>query len=240
MAATALVTLAVSPARAQGSGNGFLFQQPAGSLTIQGGYAWPRAGGDLFSFVTNDLTLGRSDFNGPTVGADLALRVAPRLDVVLSTSYASATKVSEFRHFVDQNNAPINQTTSFRRIPVMASVRAYLTPRGRTIGRYAWIPARLAPYVGVGAGAVYYRFRQQGDFVDFTNSNVFPGDFSSSAWAPAGQGMAGVDLSLSPRFALAGEARYVIAHGNVGQSFTGFDSIDLSGLATTLGLSVRF
>lgn len=227
------------PLQAQ-SGSGFLFQEPVGSFALRGGYSRPTAGGDLFSFVTDQLTLGKSDFSGPTFGADLAVRVAPQIDVVLGASYASTSASSEFRHLVDQSNAAITQTTSFQRVPVTASIRAYLTPRGRSVGKFAWVPARFAPYVGVGGGAVWYKFRQQGDFVDYNTNNVFPGDFTSSQWAPAAQAMAGLDYSLTPRIALTGEAKYLYAKGKVNDSFTGFDSIDLSGLSTTLGLYFRF
>lgn len=236
-----LVTITAAPAQAQDAGSGFLFKEPTGSFTVRGGYTWARAGGDLFSFVTDQLTLNSKDFSGPTFGADAALRVAPRLDVVLGASYANTSTTSEYRHFTE-SGAPINQTTSFQRVPVMASVRAYLTPRGRSVGRFAWVPARFAPYVGVGGGAVYYKFEQQGDFVDVNNNNnIFTSDLTSSRWAPAAQAMAGLDYSLTPRIALTGEAKYLVANGKVDQStFANFDSIDLSGLSTTVGLSFRF
>lgn len=240
--AAVVILAGVVPAamQAQDAGNGFLFKEPIGSFAVRGGFSRPTAGGDLFSFVTDQLTLSQRNFSGPTVGADLAVRVAPRLDIVLGTSYAGTSSSSEFRHLVDQNNAAITQTTSFQRIPVTASVRAYLTPRGRSVGRFAWVPARFAPYVGAGGGAVWYRFRQQGDFVDYQTNNVFPGDFTSSQWTPAGQAMAGIDYSLSPRLALTGEAKYIWAKGTLNNSFTNFNSIDLSGLSTTIGLYVRF
>ena len=238
-----LLAAAVVPAlplHAQGSGRGFLFQRPAGSFTLRGGYTHANAGGDLFAFVTDNFTLGRSAFSGPTVQGDLALRLAPRMDLVLGAGYAGTSRSSEYRRYVDQNNQPIQQTTAFQRVPLTASVRAYLTPRGRSVGSFAWIPARLAPYVGAGAGAVYYRFRQQGDFVDFKTNNVFTSTFTSSGWAPAGQALAGVDYTLSPRLALTGEAKYIWARGKVQGNYTGFRSIDLSGLNATVGLSVRF
>lgn len=227
---------------AQSSGNGFLFQEPRGSFALRGGYARANAGGDLFSFVTDQLTLKRGDFSGLTASADMALRVAPRIDLVFGAGYTGTSTQSEVRRFVDQNNLPIAQTTSLQRVPVTASVRAYLTPRGRSVGNFAWVPARLAPYVGAGGGAMWYRFHQQGDFVDFNTSNqeVFTGDFTSSKWTPVAQTMAGIDYSLSPRIALTGEARYTRAKANLSESFTGFKQIDLSGLSTTIGLYVRF
>lgn len=241
IAFVALAGLSAGIAHAQGSGSGFLFQQPAGSLTISGGFAHASANGDLFSFVTNQLTLNKGDFSGPMVGADLALRVAPQFDIVLGASYAGTSNPSHFRHFVDQNNAEITQVTDLRRVPIMLSGRLYLTPQGRSVGRFAWVPARFAPYVGAGVGAMWYRFSQHGDFVDFqNNNNVFTSEFTSSRWTPAAQGMAGVDFTLTPRIALTGEAKYIYAKGSLDQSFSGFNNIDLSGLSTTIGLTFRY
>jgi len=239
-AAAVMVAGLASTASAQGAGNGFLFEQPSGSLTISGGYAHANAGSDIFSFATNQLSLDKSDFSGLTVGADLAIRVAPRFDIVIGTSYAGTSTPSNYRDLVDQNNQEITQTTDFRRVPVMASVKAYLTDRGRSVGRFAWVPSRFAPYVGVGGGAMWYRFRQHGDFVDVNTSDVFTSDLKSSGWAPAAQGLAGVDFTLTPHLALTGEAKYIWAHGKLSDSFSGFDKIDLSGLSTTLGLTFRY
>lgn len=236
-----LLAAAGSEAQAQDSGNGFLFQQPRGSITVSGGYSHATAGGDLFSFVTNELTLKKGDFSGATFGADFALNVAPRLDVVLGTSYSSSSSPSSYRDFVDQNNAEITQVTDFRRVPLMLSAKAYLVPRGRSVGRFAWVPSRFAPYVGIGGGAVWYRFSQHGDFVDFQDGNsVFTSEFTSSRWTPAAQGLAGIDFTLTPHLALTGEAKYIWAKGTLDQSFSGFDNIDLSGLSTTIGLTFRY
>ncbi len=241
VASVASVLLGAPAAYAQNAGNGFLFQQPNGSVTISGGYAHANAGSDLFDFTTNELTLSKSDFSGPIVGLDVAFRVAPRVDVVLGTAYSSTSTPSSYRKYVDQNNAEIRQTTNFSRLPLMLSARAYLADRGRTIGQFAWVPSRFAPYVGVGGGAVYYKFNQKGDFVDFQNNNsVFASEFASSGWAPAVQGFAGADFSLSPRIALTGEAKYIWAKGSLNQSFSGFNKIDLSGISATLGLTIRY
>lgn len=240
LAAAVLISVVAPNVRAQDSGDGFLFQQPSASFTLSGGFSHAAAAGDLFSFVTNTLTLNKSDFNSPLFGADVALRVAPRMDVALSTSYAGTSTPSSFRHLVDQNNAEIRQVTDLRRVPVMLSVRAYLEPQGRSVGKFAWVPAKFAPYVGVGGGAMWYRFNQHGDFVNFQTNKVFTGQFTSSQWAPAAQGMAGLDFNLSPRVALTGEAKYIWAKGKLDQSFSGFNSIDLSGISTTIGLTFRY
>lgn len=229
-----------APARGQASGDGFLFGTPSATLTLQGGYVGASGRGDFFAFNTRQLTLNRRDFNSPFAGADLAIRAGARTDVVLSASYAGMNKTSEFRDFVDQNNAPIIQSTAFQRVPLTVNLRQYLTPRGRQVGRLAWIPATAAVYTGIGAGAMWYRFRQNGDFVDYKTNAIFPAILTSTGWAPAARAFAGADLTLSPRLALNVQGAYLWARARPGSDYYGFNSIDLSGVTTTMGLAVRF
>ena len=126
-----------SALRAQSAGDGFLFKQPRATLAVRGGYALASASSDIFSFTTNQLTIKRRDFSALTFGTDLAIRLNRRFDVTFSASYAGEKTPSEFRNWVDQNNLPIQQTTKFVRVPLIAGLKAYLTPRGRAIGKYA-------------------------------------------------------------------------------------------------------
>jgi hypothetical protein len=171
---------------------------------------------------------------------ELGFALAGRTDLVVSGGYAGMNKSSEFRDFVDQNNAPIEQSTEFQRVPLTVNLRRYLTSPGRSIGSFAWIPAKFAPYLGVGAGAIWYRFRQTGDFIDFTTNDVFPATLSSASWAPAARALAGGEYTLSPRLALTAQASYLWANGRMSSDFSGFNRIDLSGLSTSVGLAARF
>ena len=230
----------VAPAQSAG-GDGFLFRPPIGSLTVRAGFDRALAGSDVFAFATDQLTLSRGDFGAFSVGADLAFSLRPRLDLALGAAYAGSRAPSEFRRFVDQDDRPIEQTTTLRRVPITATLKGYLAPRGRSIGRFAWLPARYAPYVGAGGGVMWSRFRQEGDFVDFDTNEVFADDLTSSHWTPTAHGVAGVDYSLGPRFAVTGEGRYTWARADLSDEyFAGFDPIDLSGVSATVGLSVRF
>lgn len=227
-------------AGAQDTGNGFLFGAPSGSITLRGGWALARAKSDLFTFTTQNLTLNRSDFSSPDLEADLAFGITQRTQIVFSSGLSGMNKESEFRNFIDNSNNPINQSTSFRRVPLTVSVKRYLTAPGRSIGRFAWIPNRFATYVGVGGGAMYYKFRQAGDFIDFSNSNVFSSIYESSGWTNTEHVLAGFDYSLGPRFALNTEARYQFANAKLSNDFSGFERLDLSGLSTTIGFAIRY
>jgi hypothetical protein len=236
-AALAAIPLA---ARGQESGNGFLFGAPMGSVTLSGGWALASAHSDLFSYTTDLLTLKRRDFSSPAFGADLAFRLLPRTELVVSSSFSGMTKRSEFRGFIGSDHQPIEQKTTFNRTPVTVGVKQYLTSTGRSIGKFAWIPSRLAPYVGASGGAMYYQFRQEGDFINFQTTDVFPSILASSGWTPVANAIAGVDYAIGPRFAITTEARYLWSSAELSQDFSGFQHLDLSGFMTTVGFSIRY
>ena len=235
--AAAAITLIAAPSLAQNAGDGFLFHPPPSTWTFRAGVVNPTANSDVFTFVTDQLTLDRSDFRSPTFGVSLAIRTSPRNDVVIDAGYSNVVHSSEFRDWVDQNDRPIEQTTALHRIPITLGLRHYITSRGRAIGQFAWIPARRALYVAAGAGLMRYKFRQTGDFIDFATLNVFSDEYVSEAWTPVAHAAAGLDIALGKFTKLNTEARYTWAHATMSADFVGFDRIDLSGVSLTTGLT---
>ena len=122
----AALLAAAAPASAQ-KGDGYLFHKPDARLTVRLGYDHANANSDLFKQVTEDLTLSKKDFSGLTGGVEFALPVAERVEVSLDGGYSYSSKGSEFRHFIDNNDLPIEQTTTFQRVPITANVRIFLT-----------------------------------------------------------------------------------------------------------------
>lgn len=230
-------------AGAQSSGKGFLFNKPSGSFSLRGGWAYALAGSDIFDETTSQLTLNKSDFSSLTFGGDISWFASPKFDVVVDGEFARMSKPSEMRDWVDNNDKPIEQTTKYRRVPLTVGMRYYLTDRGRSISNFAYIPSRYATYVGAGAGAMYWRFAQEGDFVDFQSQNraVRRYELEDSGWAPMAHGMAGFDYNIGPWLALNTEARYQWARAELDpQVYEGFEKIDLSGFSGTVGFKVRF
>jgi outer membrane protein W len=225
---------------AQDSGKGFLFGRPDASLVIRGGLTMPNAGSDVFAQTMRDLTLGKGSFQAPSLGADLLMHVSDRYDLTVGVDYSGSDTKSEFRNWVDNLNKPIEQYTQLTRVPVTLSIKYYLVPNGRTIGRLAWVPTTFTPYVGAGAGWMWYQFRQNGDFIDLTTKNVFHDTYNSDGWTSTAHLFGGFDYSLSPRYALSTEVRYTAASATLGPDYSGFGRIDLSGIATTVGVHVRF
>jgi hypothetical protein len=238
-ASLALAAALATPLGAQSAGNGYLFGAPNARLTIDAGYAHAFANSDVFDDAIRFLSLERGSFSGPSIGGDFAFTVAPRFDLSVSAGYSAAVRQSEDRGYLDNNNLPIEQTTSFRRLPLTANAIAYLLPRGRSVGRLAWIPATVVPWIGAGGGTMWYRFQQEGDFVDYQTLNVITSRLESSGWAPMLQGMAGVDVTVSPRFAVTADVRRLWASATPSGSYGSFDRIDLSGVTGALGFTIR-
>lgn len=244
IAGAALIAGVLTPTRSAlcqpHGGDGFLFGAPAATITLHGGLARPNEGSDIFSFVRNQLTLNRGDFTGGSYGADISFVVAPRWAVQVGFATSGQTVPTNYRDYVDNARAEITQSSTLRRTPLSAGVRYYLTPTGRSLGSLAWVPSRMTAYASAGVGITWYRFKQWGDFVDYQTMDVFPATLNSSGNTASQYAALGAEYTLSPSFALNVETRYDHARGTPGASFSGFDKIDLSGMAFSMGLSVRY
>jgi opacity protein-like surface antigen len=212
---------------------------PSGGVTVRAGWFIDNASSGFFDQARQDLTLDKSDFSGPTLGADVAVRLTPQLDLTFDGAWIGSSTKSHYRDYVDNNNQEIEQTTTLRRVPLTANLKAYLVPRGRSVGSLAYIPAKVVPWVGVGGGLEWYKLEQSGDFINMGTGVVYNDRLTSSTWAPAVQGMGGVDVTLTPRIALSGDARYLWSRASMNDSFDGFDKIDLSGVSIALGVTFR-
>lgn len=243
LAAVLLVFPALLGAQIPSGGPGFYFHMPRASIGVRAGFSLPRAnaGPDgFFAFATRELTLGKSDFNAFGLRADLDALLMGPLDVVFGVGYNSASASSEFRDWVDQNDQPITQRTRLSTKTYTVALRWNITSRGRRIGQFVWIPARVLPYVGVGVGAIRYSLWQDGYFVDVGDLSIFRDHLTSRGWSTMALAMAGVDYNLGKRLFTSVEARYQWATAKLQQDFVGFDGgIDLSGLQMSLGFHVR-
>ena len=224
---------------------GFLFQTPHMTFSLNLGYGIPAAASDLFLDIDTIFTLGKSDFNAPVIGGSAAFYLNDHIDLVLDLSYAGSRTWSEYVELVeylpDGGELPIEQETTFTRVPISGSIRYFFLDRGREIGSFSWIPTKWSPYVGVGGGWTYYEFEQRGDFVDYVDYSIFTSSFVSNGWALTGHFLGGAQFSLSPRWVVTAEGRYSWADEDLDRpQYQGYEPIDLSGFQGTLGFGVRF
>lgn len=227
-------------AQSQAGAPDFLFGRPRGSIGARGSWMFASANSDLFDFVERHLTVDKEDFNAPAFGFDFGVAVTNRVDVQFTFESSTAKKSSEYRDFVDNLLLPIEQETSLKERNIGGSVRFSLVPRGRNVSRYAWVPRNITPYVGAGGGALWYKFEQSGDFVDFQDFRVFTDYFESSGFTPSAHVFAGTDIKLYRSLYLTVEGRYLWAKGKLGPDFVDFDPIDLAGFRLATGIHLLF
>ena len=234
--------LSLPAATAAQGGPGFMFKNPRMSLGFRTGYQLPRVSSNIFDFPLDSLTLSRADFASPWLGGEIGLRVTDHLDVAVGVGWTRARSASEYENWVDQDENPIEQVTSFQTVTGSLGAKYYFTDRGRSIGRFAWVPSRFSPYVGGGIGIVGYEFRQEGDFIDFQSptSEIFFDALETSGTGFAGYLAGGIDVTLGRQFVLTGESRYTLSNGPVTGPYSGFDRIDLAGLQLLAGIGIRF
>lgn len=218
----------------------FFLREPLGTIGVRTGWLFAREGSDLFDFVERQLTIDRGAFSTPSFTAELGIALTPRLDIVVGLDASKASVSSEYRDYVDNNRLPIAQTTSLQQVNVTGSIRMALLPRVDGISRFAWIPRRVTPYVGAGAGAMRYEFRQQGDFVDFEDLSVFADDFVSRGWTPSAHVFGGGDIRAYRRLYFTLEGRYTWAAADLDRTFVDFDPIDLAGFRLGAGINFLF
>lgn len=229
---------------AQG-GDGYMLQEPRASLKFEAGYGFQRAQGDIFDYSVDRFTLGRRDFDSPYLGGEIGIRLDEQWDIALGVGHQSSSARSEYHDWVGTDDLPIEQVTELRLVPVVASAKYYLLPRGRKIGRFAWIPETVVPFVGVGAGIMSYRFEQEGEFVneqpnDDGTHDIYFDRLTSEGNAFLARASAGVDLSVGRQLVLTGEARYGYSRTPMDFDFSDFGDIDLDGFQLVGGISVRF
>ena len=240
LAIVAGAALSASPARAQAETADFLFGAPRGAFSLRAGFLAASASSDIHDFLQETFTLSAGDFNAPVVGIDVALALHSRIDVLFGFEFSKAGADSEYREFVEDDGSPITQRTELTSVPLSASIKLYLTPRGREISRFAFVPSKVRPYVGAGAGFIWHKLAQVGDFVDFVDLSIFSGSFESTGWGTETHAFGGFDLQLAPKWYASFEGRYLWAEDDLSGDFIGFDPIDLSGLRVTAGINVSF
>ena len=214
----------------------FLFGQPRVMLGLSGGWLRASAGGLLGSFGEY-LTIDERAYDTVLLRFAGGVSISPRVDLVFDVAPSRSRSVSEYR-FWTEGGRPITNSTEVWQLPVNAGVRYWVLPRGRRIGRLAWVPNTLALHVGGGGGTRRYRLRQTGDFVDEAYASIHTDRLQSGGWAATGHVAAGASLKITRRTYAVAEVRRVWSGTELAGDFVG--DIDLNGLRMTGGIEFVF
>jgi hypothetical protein len=235
-----LVTGFAGALSAQPAPKDFFLSPPVGSIAFRLGYMGSDANSDVFDFSLERFNVHKRDFGGVNGEAELAFVLYRGFEMSVAGGYAVASKRSMYRDWVDNDDQPIEQTTWFRRVPLTINLRYNLAKSVQPIGSFAFIPNTFTPYVGLGTGLVAHKFKQTGDFIDFQDMSVFFHQYESTGVSSLVQAVAGLTYAANARMGLDTQLKYVRSSAQMGAQWIGFDNIDLSGVALTTGMHIRF
>lgn len=203
----------------------------AGSLDIHGGAFFPSANSNLFSDDKTLYTVTNSDFTGFTGGIQFNQRLARNLEIGFGVDGYEKSNHTSYRSFTFPDGSDIRQTLRFEEVPVSVTLR--LIPTNRR--------ARVAPFIGVGADLIFWRYEEFGDFIDFSTPGLptATDSFRSDGVHPGVHVEGGVRIPLNYDVSLVVAGKYLWSTTDMGGDFAG-NRIDLGGASATIGINFHF
>ena len=204
----------------------------AGGLDIRIGGFQPHANSNLFDDDAELYAVRKRNWRGLTGGAEFSARMARNLEIGFHLDGYARDVDTHYRDIVRDDGSEIRQTLNLTVVPVGVTVR--LVPTSRH--------ARVAPFIGAGADAFFWKYEEFGDFVAFPfepGDPIIADSFRADGVATGFHVAGGLRLFVSDDFGVTGEVRYTVAKGNMQDDFEG-NRIDLGGFAATVGMHLRF
>lgn len=203
----------------------------ASGLELRIGGLAPRGNSNLFDDVDELFAVGERDFRGLSGGIEYSLDLTDHVELGFHLDGYGRTVGSSYRDYEYPDGSPILQDLRLNIVPLGASVR--FLPADRR--------ARISPYLAAGADIFFYKYEEQGEFIDFFTDDleISSDAFESQGAVPGFHVAAGLRVPVSHDFSLTGEVRYQQARTRMNDDFSRND-IDLSGTSATVGMHLRF
>lgn len=200
-------------------------------LEVRFGALFPAAKGDIFADNSTLFGAEKSDWVGFTGGVEFGASLNRNLELGVAVDGYDRTLHTSYRDFVRPGGDEIQQDLKLTVVPMSLTLRVLGgSPRG------------LRPYVLVGANVYYWEYREEGDFIDFYRPGLpVSYDYFSSSGAAFGlHAGAGLRVPVSDDVSVTLEGRYNFADEvEMGDDFDQ-NHIDVSGIAATVGVRLRF
>ncbi len=210
-------------------------RDPKYGLSFYSGYRAIHMESPLFEDNEYDLGITDGDFVAARYGAEFEWAVASRLAVILGVQNASRDLVSSYIDLVYDDGGEIERFTSLNLTDVSVGARFRLRRPD----------ARFSPYIALGLGLLYYRYSEIGDFVDFSNYDIYYDEYTErqglfSAFVGGGLDFTLAETREGTQVGAFGEFRYAGSSSTHQDGFEGFGDFSLGRTGVLAGLRVRF
>lgn len=204
--------------------------EPNSQFRFRLGIFEPAGGSDGWDAVFEGFTGRPSDLQDFVWGADYLWRTSRHTAVLFGFSFYGGKTTSAYEEWVGNDGSEISHTTS---LDIWDLTAAFL---------YRFGGSGVRPYLGIGGGFVSWRLTDEGYFIDFgsPNQDVIWAWYGAEGTTFEAFALAGIDIPLNPRWSFIIEGRYRWANDELGNDFSGFGELDLSGWEITGGFGVNF
>ncbi len=203
-----------------------------GAVRIRAGLFEPQ-GDSAYWANTMDRYIGKpDDFQDATFAMDYLWRYRPSAGLLFSFGFFSGEELQSYLDYVDDQGFEIDHTTT---LDIADFTVAWLYQFGRR-------DAAVQPYLGAGAGVVFWDLQEVGWFIDFADPSqpVVSADYRTDGTTLEYFALAGIEVPISRAFSLLAEARWRRAEDDLSGEFAMDHEIDLSGTELTIGMSWNF
>lgn len=224
--AAALCGFAVGEVAAQGN------WQPGdfGSLRFRLGVFEPSGDSQFWDDYFTDFTGSPSSFEDVVFGVDYLWRTSRNAGLLFGGSFYKGSTTVAYRDWQRLEGGEITHLVTLELSDLTAAYVWRFGDRG------------ARPYLGAGGGLLWWKFREDGEFIDFGDPDLpivfasyLADDITWEAFA-----LAGFDVPLGYSWSFFFEGRYRWAEADLNRDFSGFGEIDLSGYELSGGLSWNF
>ena len=204
--------------------------EPDGQIRFRLGLFEPAGGSDGWGSVFEGFTGRPADLEDFVWGADVLWRPGSFGGVLIGFSSFTGKTTSSYRDWLAADGSEIRHATRL----VVSDVTA------------AWVyhfgSGGVRPYLGAGAGFVWWELTDQGEFIDFGDPDlpVFRAWYGARGTTVEALAMVGVDVPLNPAWSFFAEGRYRWASDELGDDFAGFGTLELGGYEVSGGLAISF
>jgi len=200
----------------------------AQALNLKIGLFSPEMNSDLWETNMDNLALIKQDMRDLVYAIEYEQFFRRHFSVSIEGSYFSKDHFSQYRDYEYDDGSPIYQNLALEITGVEINFKLYPNTY-RNI---------FCPFIGAGMGIYYWHYEQWGEFLNFDDFTVEEGYADTSAYTPGFNVRAGFMVRFSRSSAFSFEAKYQYLKGQLSSLFEGFDKLDMSGLALSIGFNL--
>ena len=202
-----------------------------GALRLRLGLFEPDGDSRYFDDKALDWTGEPEDLEDAAAGMDYLWRYGRSSGLLFGIGFWEGEMTQAYRDFVDQGGMEISHLTSLETAELSVAW-SYRFGDG----------AGLTPYIGAGGGFLWWRLREDGDFIDFGDPGlpINRSFFEAEGWTTHYLLLAGAEVPMGSSWSFFAEGRWRTADDDLGDDFAGFGEIDLSGREISAGVSFNF